>query len=482
MNYLLGLDLGTTSVAAVALGLDGKLIAEYQASNNAAISGLPAGHAEQDPRRIREVALEVLRTISGRMEGKPIALGITGQMHGMVAVDGNNLPVTNLITWQDRRANEPYDATGETFLEQIHRRCSPEMFVPTGVRLAAGFVGTTLFILKRRGQLPPQTKKVLILADWIASQLTGEDPVTDRGNAASTGMYDQQHDRWSKELFKALELPIELFPPVRESGDEIGQLTAEMAAATGLPQALPLCNAIGDNQAAVMGSFPAGEPGIHINIGTGGQISWPLSRFVRVEGTETRYLPIQRYMLVGAGLAGGESFAWVQRTISSWLAAYGVNLTSDEVYAKINELAASVPENADGLQCRPVFRGTRRDPGLRGSFSGVSHDNFSLGHVARSVMQGIANGMHEFLDIARDYAPRGSFRIIGAGNGLRQNKLLTRIISEKFQAPVYFAGHPQEAAYGAALLAGVQMRNWPSLEEAGKSIRLVPAEEVQRSL
>src|SRR5262249_15581802 len=135
--------------------------------------------------------------------------------------------------------------------------------------------------------------------------------------------------------------------------------------------------------------------------------------------------------------------------------------------------AETVPDAADGLVCEPLFRGTRWKPAARGEFRGVTFDNFSLGHVARAVLRGIAEGMHSFYEAAGEHRPDHLDRIWGSGNGLRKNPLLVREISRRFGRPVWFPAHEQEAAYGAAVLAGASTGLWPDLESAGKQIKLV---------
>src|SRR5258708_21325503 len=105
MSLALALDLGTTSIAAVAVAPDGQLTAHVQLPNDAAVPGLPPGHAEQNPLRIREIAWDALRRLAAGLSGKAACLGITGQMHGGLVVDSSRRPLTNLMTWQDRRAN-----------------------------------------------------------------------------------------------------------------------------------------------------------------------------------------------------------------------------------------------------------------------------------------------------------------------------------------------------------------------------------------
>ncbi|MBI3866618.1 MAG: hypothetical protein HY290_32450, partial [Planctomycetia bacterium] len=306
MALAVALDLGTTSIAAVAVTQDGSLAAHVQLPNDAAIPNLPAGHAEQNPLRIRDIACEVLRRLAAVLPEKPHCLGLTGQMHGGLVTDAERRPLTNLITWQDRRASAPDPRGSGTYLEMLLRNCPAASIQSAGCRPAAGFLGVTLNVLGRQGtRFSADGDQASCVIDWFGAELTGGCIVTDPGNAQSLGVFDLEHRRWSNELLAACAVARSLMPEVCESGDVIGHVTAQMATATGLPAGLPVCNAIGDNQAAVLGSVAAGAPAIQINVGTGGQINWPVSEFTRLEGMETRYLPVGRLMLVGPGLSGG---------------------------------------------------------------------------------------------------------------------------------------------------------------------------------
>lgn len=472
MPLALSLDLGTTSIGAIAINTDGAVVRQVRLPNDSALSGLPSGCAEQSPARLRTLAIDALRQLAAQLTERPHCLGLTGQMHGMLLVDVARRPLTNLITWQDRRANLAAPNSTATYLEQLLGSCAESDLSQTGCRPAAGYLGTTLFVLQQQKFNFVNAHRAAFLADWIAAELTGIEIVTDPSNAAASGVYDLQNGCWNDELIKITGAPRSLFPAVCESGTVIGTLTSDVAVATGLPVGLPVCNAIGDNQAAVLGSVRAGEPAIQINVGTGGQINWPIETFTRVPGMDTRYLPLGRLMLVGAGLSGGDAYAWVNRTTANWLAEFGIEKSRDEIYTRMNELAAQVSEDNAGLACEPLFRGTRRNPSARGEFRGISFDNFTLGHVARAVLQGIADGMYSFYEQAGDVRPEKLTRIIGSGNGLRQNPLLVRAVSQTFNRPVLFPVHEEEAAYGTALLAGATTGMWPSLEAAGQRIRL----------
>jgi sugar (pentulose or hexulose) kinase len=471
MPVALSLDLGTTSIAAVAVDHLGKLVARATVANSSSVNGLPAGHAEQDPVQLRALAFQCLRELAAQLPTPPVCLGITGQMHGGLLVDARRKPLTNLVTWQDRRANSSV-SDGKSFLESLLSRCDESALLRTGCRISPGYLAATLSGWIEQQCLPSDSRWALCVADWISAELREADPITDRSNAASTGVYDLERDEWSTALIAAARFPAALLPAVRESGAALGGLSPAAAAATGLPAGLPVCNSVGDNQAAVLGSVPVGEPAIQINIGTGGQINWPIERFLRVDGMDTRYLPFGRYMLVGAGLAGGDAYAWVNRTAADWFRAFGQEISSEEIYRRMNVLAAQVPADCDGLRCEPTFRGTRRQPLLRGTFSGITNENFTLGHISRAVLQGIADGMHWFYEHAGTHRPESLDRIVGSGNGLRTNPLLVDAIRRSFGREVWLPTHHEEAAYGAALLAGSTTGLWPDLQSAGKHIRV----------
>ena len=311
----------------------------------------------------------------------------------------------------------------------------------------------------------------MLIADWIVAQLTGSASATDPSNAASTGLFDVQHGNWSEPICQALGIDSSWLPRIAPSGQPQGGLLPTWCESTGLPAGLPVMTAIGDNQAAVLGSVPSGTATVQINVGTGGQINWPVSEFTRLPGMDTRPVPIGRLMLVGAGLAGGDAYAWVNRTVSHWLSTFGLTVSSEEIYARLEELAHLVPAHVDGLNCQPVFRGTRQQPEIRASFGGIGVENFTPGHVALAVLQGIARGLYSFYEQAGAARPGSLTRIIGSGNGMRNNPLLVREIVRQFGCPVELAVHEEEAAYGCALLAGVGAGVWPDLATAGTVIQ-----------
>lgn len=498
----MGLDFGTTSVSAAAVAEDGRLVARGTRSHRADIAGLRTGRAEQSPVALLETGIELLREVMAGLSESPTCLGLTGQMHGLLLADDRLRPVGNLVTWQDKRSLEAHGAGG-TALARFRVACDPATVARTGCMPSPGYLAVTLFAMHSDLRSATEARHALIFADWAAATLTGAEPVTDRTNAASTGVFDLERDEWS-ELIDATGLPREMFPRVVESGTIVGGLARPFAERTGLPEGLPVASAIGDHQAAVLGSLPAGENAVHVNIGTGGQVSLPVGRFLRTPTSDTRYLPDGRYLLVGAGMAGGDSYAWVRRTIGNWLAAFGVERSDDELFETLNRLGAAAPPGCDELRCEPFFRGTRREPERRGGFAGVSEGNFTPGHVARAVLEGIGEALAVFvrehsssasdatqsvapveshaergtqIDVGGDEGRRllGFSRVIATGNAVRRNRLLAVSLARAFGLPVFVTEHEEEAAYGAAVLAGVRAGIWSDLTAAGHRFRLIQA-------
>jgi sugar (pentulose or hexulose) kinase len=227
----------------------------------------------------------------------------------------------------------------------------------------------------------------------------------------------------------------------------------------------------------VLGSLPAGESAVHVNIGTGGQVSLPVPSFRRTPTSDTRYLPDGRFLLVGAGLAGGDNYAWVRKTVAEWLRLFDVERSDDEIFGKLAELASETPAGCDGLRAEPFFRGTRREPGRRGVFGGIDGVNFTPGHVARAVLEGIADALAGFIEQHRSLPEiSGQFtRVIATGNAVRHNPLLAVSLARAFRLPIFTPEHEEEAAYGAAVLAGVRTGVWSDLADASQRFRLILA-------
>jgi sugar (pentulose or hexulose) kinase len=467
MARILGLDIGTTSISGVVLETDdGKLIARTTREHRADVTpSAPheATWAEQDPAKLWACACDVLRELAGVTGSRIAAIGLTGQMHGVVLVDSKGDPIGNLITWQDRRS--------AGIVDELIAAAPAEAWQGTGCRLATGYMGATLAWMVRNDALPKKAQRACFIHDWIASRLAGSSCCTDPSDAASAGILDLSTKAWSPRLVDALRLPGELLPDVRESGKVVGQLRRELADDLGLIAGAAVCNAIGDNQASFLGSVADPPSSVLVNIGTGGQISWLVDDLVHPPGMEVRYLPIDRLIAVGAGICGGRTYAWLETFYRQVIESFmGETLPHGQLYERMNELAAEAPAGAGGLRCRPTLAGTRMDPHLRGCLEGLDLVNFTPLHLTRAVLAGIIDELLGFYQSCPPARRSGHRVVIGSGNAVRRNRVLADILAQRLGMPVRTPVHLEEAAYGAALLAAVSCGVLPDLTTAGRLI------------
>ena len=462
MPLYVGLDVGTTTLSTVILDAQtGVLRAHHTVAHDAEATS-PAdkarGRAELDLVRLHsQILCALAETVSlvGDERAHVRGIGVTGQMHGLALLGAENRPLGPAITWQDRRAQEQIPGGRETYLERfLSLAGGPPAFERMGCLPATGYLGVTLFWLKLNGRLPPPPATACFIPDAAVSFLTGQPPCTDPTNGGSSSVMDIVAREWAWPLIEHLGLPRELFPPVRESGERAGELRPELAREVGLPQGTPVYVALGDNQASFLGSVR--EPGnsLLINMGTGSQLSALAERFQRLPGLDVRYFPGGKYLLVGAGLFGGRSYSYLRELFRQVGAAFFGGRGDEELYEEMNRLAAQVPPGADGLRCSPLFTGTRADPTLRGSLTGITPENLTPGHLTRALLEGMAEGFYAFYEQMRPLlGPRT--QLIGSGNGIRRNPLLAQILAERFEMPLHIPALEEEAAVGAAVLAGV---------------------------
>ena len=475
---ILSLDLGTTTITGVLWGGEPPAVLRVARRQNDA--GIETGEplrAEQDPRRLRELALEVLAELAagdtpaqgGPLLGGPVmGLALTGQQHGLLCIDAGGEPLGPLITWQDRRTAGPLAGGDVPAMAHLQARVADLDWQANGCRIGHGYGAATLFWLAALGAVPAGTARVCTLAGWLAGQLTGRPPATDPTFAASWGILNLAQGRRNEAFLERLGIDAQLLPPVRPTAEPLGGLAPAMARRAGLPAGLPVFNPVGDAQAGYLAAeravghrHDAGEPAqmVLVNLGTGGQVCWAVPDLAPAgEAVETRPLPPGRpggrgrFLRVGASLCSGAAYAWLNRTVRGWLAAFGLEADEEEVYERLNVLAAACPDT-QGLEVRTTFLGVRGSPGIgAGAIEGISLENMTPGALARATLEGIVDELYS-LYAGHGGPQAGAQQVVAAGGAVERNPLLIELIGERFRAPVRPAPWPEPAAVGAAVLA-----------------------------
>ncbi len=477
MPLTIGIDIGTTTITALALDVvSGEVVAVATARNDAEITSTDdraRGRSEWDAERVLVRAYAALRDVAERLGDRRsdlVGLSLTGQQHGGLIVDDDLRPLTPLINWQDRRALDRLPGGDHSFLAEAVARLGPDAPRRAGCPLLPGFLALTLFWLRETGDLPARGVACFV-SELLGARLTGTAPVTEPTMAGSSGVLRVATREWDGDALAALGLRRSLFPLLREAGDRLGRLTADVAEATGLPADLPVFVGLGDHQASFVGSVADPARAVFVNIGTGAQVARAVADVYDAPPLETRPYPRGGNLLVHPGLAGGRIYALLERFFRQ-VGRDVLDASQDEpVYGAMNRLAAEVAPGADGLRCDPTFMGSRLDPARRAVWTGMTDRNFTPAHMTRALLEGMARTFRKGYDLILAQTGTPGAQLVGAGNGLRENPLLASLIADEFGLPLVTPVHREEAAYGTALVAAVGAGVFTTLREAGGVIQ-----------
>ena len=307
MEYLLGIDIGTSAAKALLINESGEVIAlageEYQ------IDSPRPGWAEQDPDSWWEAAKLSICKVLRRSSVNPkriSGIGLSGQMHGTVLLDKNLRVIRSAIIWADQRTKHQCD--------QIYARVGRQRLARiTANPVAAGFMAPTLLWMKENEPKTFEaTDKVLLPADYVRLCLCGE-ICTDATNASGSLLFDTHQRHWSAELLEELELPSGVFPPVIESTAVAGRVTRQAALETGLAEGTPVVTGGGDQPIAAVGNGVIAPGDLLSTIGTGGQLFTPLDEVVvdpQLRIHTFCHAVAGKWFLMGAILSAGLCLRW----------------------------------------------------------------------------------------------------------------------------------------------------------------------------
>lgn len=428
MSALIGLDIGTTSISAVAVeSSSGLLLRSVTVPNDSTLPSPDGVSRLQDPTRIAETVLALKESLAA--EFSPVAaIGVTGQMHGILYLDGAGQAVSPLYTWQDGRGN--LSCKGSTYAAQLSAR--------SGYLLASGYGLVTHSINREQGLVPAEAVTFCTIQDYIAMLLAGrEAPLVHVSDAASFGCCDLAAQAFDLSTIERLELDSAFLPAVTAETAIIGQDSG----------GIPIAAAIGDNQASVLGSLR--DPGdILVNIGTGSQVSAVVPAPVPFLAGDIRPYIGRSCLLVGAPLCGGRAYALLHRFFTQCAERFGGD--GRDVYTMMRDMAAECPGD-HALIVDTRFCGTRDDPTLRGSISALSEENFTPEQLTRGFLWGMAAELHELY--SEMPLPSPTAGLVGSGNAVRKNPVLRQYLEEQFGLPLKCPVHEEEAAFGAAIFA-----------------------------
>lgn len=429
----IGIDIGTTSISLVLAGFpDGMLIQAVTLPNDTFLPSARPWERLQDPAAILAKVLPALEGLLSAC-GDVAAIGLTGQMHGILYLDRDGRAVSPLYTWQDGRGNLPDYDHGKSVCSYLDEAY--------GVKLSTGYgLATHLYNLKK-GLVPAEAVSLCTIADYVGMALTGRSaPLLHISQAASLGLYDCKANSFMRDIEKKCGISPDFLPDVTKEALPLGTF-----------RGIPVCVSIGDNQASFLGSVGKDGDCALVNVGTGSQISVLSHTCFQGKGIEARPFTADSYLLVGAALCGGSAYAALERFFREYAVAAGG--ADKPQYDVMRELLDRQEDTDESWTVRTAFLGTRENPRETGSVSGIRLDNFRPAALIRGVLDGMAQELYGLYRVIRAETGLSPARLTASGNGVRRNPALRDILRARFGMPLAVVAHREEAAYGAAAAA-----------------------------
>ncbi|GLV60217.1 sugar kinase [Dictyobacter sp. S3.2.2.5] len=461
----LGIDLGTSSVKALVLDEQGQTLGTSKRDYE--VRSPHSGWAESDPADWWRATVEAVREVREQVPQANIrALGLSGQMHGVVPTDQQGRPVRAAMLWADTRAEDELYRYFQLGGDTSRRLANP---------LLPGMAGPLLcWLARHEGASYQAARWALQPKDWLRWQLTGQ-AAADPSDASGTLLYDVAHNRWDEEVIASLGLRRELFPAIIPAATQAGVLTQQAAGELGLPAGLPIATGAADTAAAALGTGLLSPGVVQLTLGTGAQIIQLRNRFQSDESLRThlyRAADGANWYSMAAVQNAGLVLDWVRQTLNaSW----------DETYAS----AESVPPGSEGLIFLPDL--TRERPHQPANHHGGAFLHLRLHHkrphLLHAALEGVAFGVRLALEALPGAREGDGLRLAGGGSvhpAWRQ--MLADILNRELQ----LVDTSSASARGAALLAGIAAGHWPDAQATaavapGIETSIIPQQEQARA-
>lgn len=478
MNFI-GLDVGTSSVKALLVSGDGEVL--KVSSPDYPFDTPKPLWSETNPEVWWAATQRAIRDLLKDFDPSSVSgIGLTGQMHGMVALDKKGEVLRPCIMWNDQRSyaecQEITSMVGDGKVLEI-----------TGNPVLAGFTAPKIrWVEKNEPDVFEAISKVLLPKDYVRYKLTGEF-FSDLSDASGTSMLNVGRREWSDEILDALGWSKSWLPEVTESTEMSSVVSTAGSAATGLPAGIPVAAGGGDCAAQAVGNAIVEEGRISVTLGTSGVVFAQSDDYrIEPEGKLHAFCHAVpgKWHLMGVMLSAAGSFQWYKNNLGD-LESQMEKEGKGEAYDLLTKRAEKVAPGSEGLFFLPYLSGERTpypDPYARGCFIGL---NLRHGkhHMTRAVLEGVSFGLNDSLRLMSNLGIEAS-EVQLSGGGTR-SVLWKQMLADIFNAPCSMVNAMEGAAYGAALLAAVGSGQFESVEDASSSWirtteRIQPGENVEK--
>lgn len=443
-EYILGIDLGTSSLKASLLDLYNTKIKSE--SIELAVSYPDSYSAEQNPYDWWEAFRNLIQKIKqyiGKLDSIQ-AIGLSGQMLGLINLDSKGQPLRPALIWCDQRSfNE---------LNEIREKIGEEKLLANTANtpLTGYWLPKLLWLRNHEKDVLQKSRHYLLPKDYLRYRLTDE-YITEVSDASGTLLFDVAHRTWSKNLINDFDFDFSCFPRVVESTEITGYVTSKASQETGLPEGIPVVGGGGDQSSGGIGLGVIEKGIMSCVLGTSGVVmaqtdEAKIDRKNRGLHSFCYSIP-GKWFLMGCTLAAGGSYRWLRHSL--------LHLQKDLNYDQLNSLAGEIEPGSEQLVFLPYLIGERTphsDPNARGVYFGLSYQH-DIRHIIRATIEGVAFSQRESVEILKDFGLEAD-RLIVSG-GAAKSQLWCQIIADVTGIEVVTTNIDDPASVGAAFIAGV---------------------------
>ncbi|XP_063536912.1 sedoheptulokinase-like [Cydia strobilella] len=460
-EYILGMDIGTTSVKVCVYDPDTKEIIAKQNKDTAA--NIPSdqgieGNKQDVPKIVSDVHYCVSRLPKDVLRHVK-KIGVCGQMHGVVLwkntenkawdkveKDGNVIRfeavrenMSALYTWQDTRCKPE-------FLDTLPKPDSH-------LKCYSGYAcATFLWMLKHKPEILKNFNCSGTVEDFVVSMLCDLDvPVMSNQNAASWGYFNTEKNEWNVDILQSIGFPVNLLPKVVKSGEFVGKLNSSW---NGIPEGTPVSAALGDLQCSILATLENNQDAV-LNISTSAQLAIIANSITDLGCSTVEHLPYfgNTYLVVAASLNGGNVLATFVKMLQQWMLEFGFPIPQSKLWEKLITISSAAPPPTSEMKIIPHLLGERHAPTAKVSVADIDLSNIHLASVFRSLCDSLIQNLHSMMpkEILRNANIK---RIVGNGSGLSRNVVLQRAVEHYYSLPLEFTSGGDAAKGAAVAVAG----------------------------
>lgn len=466
MPYLIGIDLGTSSLKTLIMDENGKVKAvstqDYQ------FSSPYSGYAEQEPVVWWDACCKTIREaiIKSAIKADEIAgVSFSGQMHGAVLLDEKLEVIRPAILHCDARSSDQVRYIKETLGEDGVKDL---MMNP----VYSGFLlPSLLWVRDHEPENYRRVRHAMLPKDYIKFKLSGVIS-SDFSDASATLAFDIKNGKWSEKILDQFSIPIEIFPPCYDTDEAVGTICEDASRQTGLSTKTIVVAGGGDQVMQGIGNGITYLGGSSVNIGTSGQVSFqsdvPILNPKLSTNTFCGYKK-GRWITMGAIMNAGLSLKWCNR------------LLGQNDYTKINDAVSKVLPGSNGVIFLPYLNGERTphlNPDISGEFVGININTGSA-ELTRSVMEGVSFALMQCIELCGELGLHAKDYMVASGGGSRSLPWL-QIQADIYNIPLRVMETEEQASLGAAIAAGVGVGVYKDIEDGCqrtvryKNIEVIP--------